>query len=118
MQKFVAGIVVVMSLTGCGVTHHIGAVSAPMVVETTGAQSEPTLAVAERAVRQALEKRDADHQVLIDALVVMAPSNGTYYRFQAELVETGLAGLKTRYKLDGTYESEHMAVKVAHKTKI
>jgi hypothetical protein len=118
MQKFVAGIAVVMSLTGCGVTHHIGAVSAPMVVESTGAQSEPTLAVAERAVRQALEKRNADQQVLIEALVVMAPAKGTFYRFQAELSETGFTGLKTRYKVDGTYESEHLAVKVAHKTKM
>jgi hypothetical protein len=113
MRKFVVAVVMASCLAGCGATRHIGSVAAPLPL-AAGAQGESTLAVAERAVRQQLEKQIPDYWVSLRALVVMAPASGTVYTFQADMTVSGLAGAR-RYKVDGTYEAQHMAVKVLHK---
>ncbi|MDB5099189.1 MAG: hypothetical protein JWM80_3610 [Cyanobacteria bacterium RYN_339] len=116
MVKFAVAVAMLFALTGCGATRHIGSVTAP-IPQAAAVQGEATIAVAERAVRQQLEKQIPDYWVKLQALVVMAPASGDIYTFQAYQTVSGLAGAK-RFKVDGTYDAQHQTVKVLHKVAI
>ena len=109
--------ILAVSLAGCGGQTPLTAPSAADAWSTASAvvrATNPAVAVAERAIRLAIEKRIPDYFVRLKGLVVTPSARSGLCMFSAEEEVSGLGGSK-RFKLHGSFDARGAAVRVLHR---